>query len=212
MWSVCVLPGLRGTSVRWTSVSDAMELRASLTRRQETWFASECSVSAPYPISAITLRPYSLSHLWESSSSEVCCLVSAATVHRQAGCRLNELIWLCVKNASGHTLYSKSVCSNVCELKASRARLLHLSNACAWQNYSWVGFFLLLLKSLVASIYYFFTLQLHKWQNSTELSAVWRILLQWRHLSPGPWHQPAFLSVSHCLMGGGEWRFFIYFF
>lgn len=58
---------------------------------------------------------------------------------------------------------------------------------------------------LVASIHYFFTLQLHKWQNSTELSAVWRILLQWRHLSPGPRHQPAFLSVSHCLMGEGKW-------
>lgn len=57
---------------------------------------------------------------------------------------------------------------------------------------------------LVTSIHYFFTLQLHKWQNSTKLSAVWRILLQWRHLSPGPWHQPAFLSVSHCLMGEGE--------
>lgn len=46
---------------------------------------------------------------------------------------------------------------------------------------------------------------MHKWQNSTELPAVWRILLQWRHLSPGPRHQPAFLSVSHCLMGKGKW-------
>lgn len=48
--------------------------------------------------------------------------------------------------------------------------------------------------------------QLHQWQNSTQLSAVWWILLQRRHLSPGPRHQPAFLSVSHRLMGAGEGR------
>lgn len=54
---------------------------------------------------------------------------------------------------------------------------------------------------LMTSAHYFFTLQLHKWQNCTKLSAVWWILLQWRNLSPGPRHQPTFLSVSHCLMG-----------
>lgn len=53
---------------------------------------------------------------------------------------------------------------------------------------------------LVTRVNYFSPLQLHKWQNSTKLSAVWRILLQWRYLSPGPWHQPAFLSVSPCIM------------
>lgn len=58
---------------------------------------------------------------------------------------------------------------------------------------------------VVTSIHDFFTLQLHQWQNCTKLSAVWWLLLQWRHLSPGPWHQPAFLSVSHCLMGEGKW-------
>lgn len=57
---------------------------------------------------------------------------------------------------------------------------------------------------LVTTIHYFFTLQLHEWQNCTELSAVWWILLQWRNLSPGPRHQPTFLSVSHCLMAEGK--------
>lgn len=47
-WSVCVLPGLRETSARWTSVCDATELPASLMRRQATWFASERFLSAWY--------------------------------------------------------------------------------------------------------------------------------------------------------------------
>lgn len=51
-WSVCVLPGLRETSARWTSVCDATELPASLTRRRATWFASECLVSARYSCSS----------------------------------------------------------------------------------------------------------------------------------------------------------------
>ena len=68
--------------------------------------------------------------------------------------------------------------------------------------------FVLLVKvyssPLVIYNHYSFTLQLHKWQNSTELPVVWWILLQRRHLSPGPRHQPAFLSVSRCLMGKRE--------
>lgn len=62
---------------------------------------------------------------------------------------------------------------------------------------------------LVTRVNYFSPLQLHKWQNSAKLSAVWRILLQWRYLSPGPWHQPAFLSVSPCIMAErGKYRMF----
>lgn len=40
-WSVCVLPGLRDTNAKWTSVFDAMEHPASLMRAQEMWFASK---------------------------------------------------------------------------------------------------------------------------------------------------------------------------
>lgn len=56
MWSACVPPGLRETNAKWTSVSDATEHPASLTRTREMWFASK------YLLTLFVLQP------WRASS------------------------------------------------------------------------------------------------------------------------------------------------
>lgn len=51
-WSACVPPGSRGTNAKWTSVSDATERPASLTRTREMWSASK------YLFTLFVLRPF----------------------------------------------------------------------------------------------------------------------------------------------------------
>lgn len=164
-WSACVPPGLRETNAKWTSVSDATERPASLTRIREMWFASK------YLFTALPFMTWAA--VGELSSPGFASGPITCKRIRQPGAmspllRPGDWTELCI-------CYTQP---KVILVKYSFLRL--------------------------TSAHYFFSLQLHEWQNCTKLSAVWWILLQWRNLSPGPWHQPAFLSVSYRLTGEGK--------
>lgn len=143
-WSVCVPPGLRETSVRWTSVFDATELPASLMRRRAMWFASECFLSPCYSCSSFLYN--SGMALKSSSFTEKYTVYIFMFGPRCCTHRVDELILYYIWNILGHTPYTNYIFGNVSELEVRWTLLIYLIWILRMFDKTTTEWFLLLVK------------------------------------------------------------------